>query len=93
MEAAAGQKKEDPIRARENALHYFGAVPRATVPDSLKPAVTRTGRYEAVLNEDFSPFAGHCGVTVYPARICRPGDRAPVENAVKLACKDIYTGG
>jgi hypothetical protein len=89
---AASQKKEDPVRATENALHYFGGVPRATVPDSLKPAVTRAGRYEAVLNEDFFPFAGHCGVTVYPARICRPGDRAPVENTVKPACKDIYTG-
>jgi transposase len=91
VEAVAGQKKEDLIRATENALHYFGGVPQAIVPDNLKSAVTRASRYESVLTEDFSSFAEHYGVTVYPARIYRPRDKAPVENAVKLTCKDIYT--
>jgi transposase len=91
VEAVASQKKEDLIRATEHALHYFGGVPHAIVADNLKSAVTRASRYEAVLHEDFSSFAEHYGVTVYPARIYRPRDKALVENAVKLTYKDIYT--
>ncbi|TDS08956.1 hypothetical protein B0I21_11185 [Sphingobacterium paludis] len=40
------QGKEDLISACENALHYFGGVPLATVPDNLKAAVTKSNRYE-----------------------------------------------
>ena len=41
VEAVMSQRKEDLIRACENALHYFGGVPSAIVPDNLRSAVTR----------------------------------------------------
>jgi transposase len=91
VEAVASQKKEDFIKACENAFYYIGGVPQAIVPDNLKAAVTKGGRYQSVLNEEFASFAEHYGTTVYPARVYKPRDKALVENAVKLTYKDIYT--
>lgn len=91
MEATHSQNKEDFISACENAFYYYGGVPQAVVPDNLKAAVTKAGRHEFVLNEEFERFAEHYGVTVFPARVRKPKDKALVENAVKLTYKDIYT--
>jgi len=91
VEATYSQSKEDFITASENAFYYYGGVPQAVVPDNLKAAVTRAGRHESVLNEEFERFAEHYGVTVVPARVRKPKDKALVENAVKLTYKDIYT--
>ena len=91
VEATHSQCKEDFISACENAFYYYGGVPRAMVPDNLKAAVTKAGRYESVLNEEFERFAEHYGVTVVPARVRKPKDKSPVENAVKLTYKDIFT--
>lgn len=89
-EASWSQQKADLIRSCENALHFFGGVPMAIVPDNLKSAVTRGGRNEPVINEEFQAFADHYGCAVYPARIRRPKDKALVENAVKLMYRSIY---
>lgn len=91
VEAVAGQSKEDFIPACENAFYFYGGVPQAVVPDNLKAAVTRASRHESILNEEFERFAEHYGVTVFPARVRKPRDKAPVENAVKLTYKDIFT--
>ena len=50
------QKKEDFVESVENALHFFGGVPDAIVPDNLKSAVTKSNRYEPTLNETFLDF-------------------------------------
>ncbi|GHT54709.1 putative transposase y4bL/y4kJ/y4tB [Bacteroidia bacterium] len=91
VEATDSQSKEDFICACENAFYYYGGVPQAVVPDNLKAAVTKAGRHESVLNEEFERFSEHYGVTVFPARVRKPKDKALVENAVKLTYKDIYT--
>ena len=91
VEATGSQSKEDFISCCENAFYYYGGVPRAMVPDNLKAAVTKAGRYEPVLNEEFERFAEHYGVAVVPARVRKPQDKALVENAVKLTYKDIFT--
>ena len=91
VEAVESQKKEDLIKATENALHYFGGVPQAIVPDNLRSAVTKGSKYEAVLNEEFSSFAEHYAVTVIPARVYKPRDKSLVEGAVKLIYRSIYT--
>jgi transposase len=91
VEAVGSQSKEDFITACENAFYYCGGVPRAMAPDNLKAAVLKAGRYEPVLNEEFERFAGHYGVVAVPARVRKPKDKALVENAVKLTCKDIFT--
>lgn len=90
-EATRSQKKEDFITACENALHYFGGVPQAIVPDNLKSAVTKSSKYEPTLNEAFEDFADYYQFTVLPARSYRPRDKSLVEGAVKIVYNKIYS--
>ena len=89
-EAVWSQRKEDLIAACENALHFFGGVPMAIVPDNLKSAVTRSDRNEPIINEEFAAFAEFYDMAVFPARVRRPKDKALVENAVKLMYRSVY---
>lgn len=90
-EASYSQQKEDFIQSVENALHYFGGVPKVIVPDNLKSAVTKSHRYEPKINETFSDFAEHYGTSILPARSRKPRDKALVELAVKILYTRIYT--
>lgn len=90
VEAVMTQQKEDFIAACENALYYCGGVPAAIVPDNLKSAVTKSSKYEPVLNATFSDFGEHYGTTILPARPYRPRDKALVENAVNISYSRIY---
>ena len=90
VEAVPDQKKENFIRATENALHYYGGIPRVIVPDNLKSAVNRACKYEAELNENFLDFANHYGTSVLPARSYKPRDKALVENTVKIIYNRVY---
>src|SRR5450432_2506252 len=89
--AVASQKKEDFILACEHALHFYGGVPEAIVPDNLKSAVKKAGRYESELNDSFAAFAAHYNTYVFPARVYKPKDKALVEGAVKIIYTTIFT--
>ena len=91
VEAVYSQRKEDLIRACENALHFFGGTPAAIVPDNLKSAVTKSSKYEPSINETFADFAEHYSTAVLPTRAYRPRDKSLVEGAVKLVYQRIYT--
>jgi len=90
IEAVESQKTEDFIGCCENSLHYYGGCPSAFVPDNLKSAVIKTNKYEPLLNENFQALAEHYSMSVVPARAYRPKDKAIVENAVKIAYRNIY---
>jgi transposase len=87
VEASISQRKEDFITSVQNALHYFGGVPKVLVPDNLKSAVTKSCRYDPCLNEDFLDMANHYGCAVLPARSRKPRDKSLVENHMRI----IYT--
>lgn len=89
--AVASQKKEDFIKACERALHFYGGVPEAIVPDNLKSAVKKAGRYESELNDSFAAFAAHYNTYVFPTRVYKPKDKALVEGAVKIIYTTIFT--
>ena len=89
--AVASQKKEDFILACESALHFYGGVPEAIVPDNLKSAVKKAGRYESELNDSFAAFAAHYNTYIFPARVYKPKDKALVEGAVKIIYTTIFT--
>jgi transposase len=89
--AVASQKKEDFILACELALHFYGGVPEAIVPDNLKSAVKKASRYESELNDSFAAFAAHYNTYVFPARVYKPKDKALVEGAVKIIYTSIFT--
>jgi len=90
VQAVPTQKKPDFIQATENALHFFGGVPRVLVPDNLKSAVHKADKYEADVNADFLAFANHYGTSVLPARSYKPRDKAWVERAVNIAYSRIF---
>jgi len=87
VEACESQKKEDFIRCTENSLWYYGGVPSALVTDNLRAAVTKSSRFEPLVNETFADFAEHYQTAVLPTRAYKPRDKAIVENAVRI----IYT--
>lgn len=90
VEATMNQQKENFIKACENALHYFGGVPQAIVPDNLKAAVIKSDRYEPTLNETFRDFVEHYGMAALPAGPYKPRHKALVEGAVKISYTTIY---
>ncbi len=90
-EAVANQRKEDLIRACENALQFYGGAPSAIVPDNLKAAVTKSSKYEPAINETFSDFGEHYSTAVLPARAYRPKDKSLVEGMVKIIYRCVYT--
>lgn len=90
VEAVFSQQKEDFIGACEAAIHYYGGVPAAIVPDNLKSAVIKSNKYEPTINETFNDFAEHYSTTILPARAYRPRDKALVENAVRIVYTRIY---
>ncbi|HXD91935.1 MAG TPA: IS21 family transposase, partial [Bacteroidia bacterium] len=90
VEAVMSQKKEDFIPTCENALHFYGGVPAAIVPDNLRSAVTRSHRYEPTINETFADFAEHYNTTILPARAYKPKDKALVESAIRIIYTRVY---
>lgn len=91
VEATMSQKKEDFIASCRRALEYYGGAPRAIVPDNLKAAVTKSSKYEPLLNETFQTFGEHYSTVILPARAYKPKDKALVENAVRLVYQRIFT--
>lgn len=91
IEVSLSQTKEDFIDCCRRALEYFGSVPKAIVPDNLKSAVTKSSKYEPIINEAFASFAEHYNTVVLPAMAYKPKDKALVENAARLIFQRIYT--
>lgn len=91
IEGVLSQQKEDFIASCEQALFYYGGVPRAIVPDNLRSAVTKSSLYEPTLNEAFENFALHYSTTILPARAYKPKDKSLVEGAVRIAYQRIYS--
>ena len=90
VEASMNQQKETFIRSTENALHFFGGVPKVLVCDNLKSAVTKASKYEADINSDFMDFANHYHTAVLPTRSAKPKDKAHVEKSVSIIYSRIY---
>jgi len=84
VEVTESQRKEDWIRANENAFQKFGGVTAAIVPDQLRSAVSKPCKYEPDINPEYEDFAKHYGTVIFPARQRKARDKALVEGLVKL---------
>lgn len=84
-EATRTQKIGDFIGSCTRAFEYFGCVPKIGVPDQLRSAVSRPGRYDPEINATFAEFAEHYSIAIVPARARKPKDKAKVEAGVLLA--------
>jgi len=83
-EATLTQQLQDWIGSHVRAFEYFGGVPRTVVPDNLKSAVSRSDRYEPVLNRTYEEMLTHYGTFGMPTRPRKPKDKPKVEVAVQI---------
>jgi transposase len=65
------------------AFEFFGGSPEVVVPDNLKSGVKLACRYDPETNPAYADLANHYKVTVLPARVRKPKDKAKVENGVQ----------
>ncbi len=83
-EATQSQAAADWLGSHVRALAFFGGVPGAVVPDNLKSGVLRAHRYDPDINPAYQDLAAHYGLTILPARVMAPRDKATVESAVQV---------
>ena len=83
--ATSGEDMRSWIEAHVKCFEFCGCAPHAATPDNLKAAVTKSCRYDPVINPIYSDLAAHYGFCVLPARPRHPKDKAKVENGVLLA--------
>jgi transposase len=83
-EATWTQGLADWLGSHARAFRFFGGVPEVVVPDNLKSGVSKAHRYEPDLNPSYRDLAEHYGVTVVPARVRKPRDKAKAEAGVLL---------
>ena len=76
-------KKHSWIDAHIKAYTYYQGVPRFTICDNTKTAVTKTDLYDPVLNKSFYDMAAHFNTVIMPARPYKPKDKGAGENAVQ----------
>ena len=75
-EATWTQTLPDWIDSHVRMLEHFQAVPAILVPDNLRSGVTRSHRYEPLINATYADMAAHYRVAVLPARVYHPRDKA-----------------
>ena len=90
VEASFSQNLENWISLNENALRFFGGVPRGVSPDNLKSAVTKACNYEPLINQTYNDLARHYGTVILPTRPGKPKDKSLAENAVGLTYQRIF---
>jgi len=83
-EATWTQSAADWLSSHVRAFEFMSGVPAAVVPDNLKSGVSRAHRYEPDINPAYQDLALHDGVSVLPARVATPRDKALVERAVQV---------
>ena len=83
VEAFDSMKLDAWIKAHIRAFDFFGGVPRILIPDNLRTGVTRSSRYEPVLNPAYQQLAEHYGVAIMPARVRHPKDKPSAEAGVR----------
>lgn len=86
--AVPSQKSIHWIEAHNFMFQFFGGVPEVEVPDNLKSAVTKAGKFPSI-NRTFEDLANHYGIAIIPSRVRKPQDKAKAENAVLLVTRWI----
>jgi transposase len=83
-EATWTQGLADWIGSHQRTFRFFDGVTDVLVPDNLRSGVTRAHRYEPDLNPTYAEMAAHYSITILPARVRKPRDKAKVEVAVQI---------
>ncbi|MHC4736420.1 MAG: IS21 family transposase [Planctomycetota bacterium] len=92
VEFSLTTKLPDFLRCHQNALHFFGAVPKCCVYDNLSSVVKRRRGTDITLNETFQHFAGYYCFRVHP---CWPGaanQKGAVERPIDYVLGNFWAG-
>lgn len=81
-EAFPDEKEPNWLMGHVHAFEWYGGVPRIVVPDNPKTAVTKTSRYDPVINRAYAELARHYSIGIIPARPKKPRDKSIVEGSV-----------
>jgi transposase len=80
------------IRCLENSYRHFGGVPKTTVIDNLRAAVTRADWYDPEINPKVEEFCRHYGTVMMPTRPAMPRHKGKVEAGVKYGQNNAIKG-
>jgi transposase len=83
-EFSMSQKSEDFLRSHVRMFEFFGGVPAVASPDNLKSAVTKSHRYDPVLNPAYTRLAEHYNIGIVPAQVRSPKHKAVVERTIQI---------
>lgn len=78
------QTSQDFLLSHVKMFEFFGGVPKSVTPDNLKSAVSKTHRYDPVVNPAYTRLAEHYSFAVLPARARHPKDKAIVERTIQI---------
>jgi len=90
VEAMYSQKQEDFVSGLNNALYYFGGVPRNIKMDNLKSGVKKANRYDPDFTDLINSFSAHFSTNCTTSRVAKPKDKASVEGAVITTYRRVY---
>jgi transposase len=88
--ALPSQCTVDFVHGINEALCFFGGLPKVVLSDNLKAFVIRADRYEPDFNDVCVQLANHYQVDLQATRVASPKDKASVEGAVRVAYGQIY---
>lgn len=88
--ALPSQKVADFVEGLNEALLYFGLLPKRLLSDNLKSYVVRADRYNPTFNDLCVQLAAHYKIDLSATRVAKPKDKASVENIVDTAYTRIY---
>jgi hypothetical protein len=86
------QTTDDFLACLENALVYFGGVPKALILDNLKAAVESPDWYDPELNPKLRSFADHYGLAILPTRPRTPRHKGKIESGIGYVKKNALKG-
>lgn len=92
VEFSLATKLADFLRCHQNALRFFGAVPKCCVYDNLSSVVKRRRGTDITLNDTFQHFAGYYCFQVHP---CWPGaanQKGAVERPMDYVAGNFWAG-
>ena len=93
LEFTVSQTMEHWLSCHQNALNFFGGVPRKIMVDNLKSAVIKRAVGQApIFNQRYLDFADHYGFTIAPCGVAKGNEKGRVESGVGYVKKNFLAG-
>ena len=90
IEVLSSAKREQLLKALNNALSYIGGVPLSLKTDNMGQIVKKSSRYEPSFDALAEQWSAHYGCTLMAARVRKPRDKASAESHVNAIYNRVY---